>query len=72
MIHPVYNKYDQNRQVVLGIFIFTQNFINGLFIPEGEINQEESFDGEMKENVVNVFIEVENTGPIEQKVTVVN
>ncbi|XP_071177257.1 uncharacterized protein [Mytilus edulis] len=34
---------------------------------EGKINLEESFNGEMKEDVVNVLIEVENTGPIEQK-----
>ncbi|CAC5396342.1 unnamed protein product [Mytilus coruscus] len=34
---------------------------------ENEINQEQSFDGEMKEDVVNVLIEVENTGSIDQK-----
>lgn len=50
------------------MFIFTGKFINVLFIPEGQINPEESFNGEMKEDVVNVLIEVENTGPIEQKV----
>ncbi|CAG2206190.1 unnamed protein product [Mytilus edulis] len=34
---------------------------------ESVINQEESFDGEMKGDVVNVLIEVENTGSIDQK-----
>ncbi|XP_063448396.1 uncharacterized protein LOC134727929 [Mytilus trossulus] len=35
---------------------------------ESEIYLEESFDGEMKE-VVNVLIEVEKTGPLEQKIS---
>ncbi|VDH98294.1 Hypothetical predicted protein [Mytilus galloprovincialis] len=36
---------------------------------ESVINQEESFDGEMKGDVVNVLIEVENTGSIDQKIS---
>ncbi|CAC5397619.1 unnamed protein product [Mytilus coruscus] len=32
-----------------------------------QMDKEENFDGEMKEDVVNVLIEVENTGPIDQQ-----
>ncbi|CAC5396359.1 unnamed protein product [Mytilus coruscus] len=36
---------------------------------ESKINQEENVDGEMKEDVVNVLIEVENTRSIDQKIS---
>ncbi|CAC5396360.1 unnamed protein product [Mytilus coruscus] len=34
-----------------------------------QMDKEENFDGEMKEDVVNVLIEVENTGPIDQQIS---
>ncbi|CAC5396340.1 unnamed protein product [Mytilus coruscus] len=36
---------------------------------DSEMNQVETIDGEMKEDVVNVLIEVENTRPIDQKIS---